>query len=78
MNLIEFPGKVEFNDIPERLRELADQFDNAKHGPPIAMAYAFHDGTGFYAGALGNASDLELIGLASMATAFFQQQATEE
>ena len=66
-NVIAFPKAA---SVPDMLRMLAEQTEEA-----IGLVYIFHTDGEYFAGSMGNVSDLDAVGLASIATRFFQNEA---
>lgn len=71
MNVVPI-GVPSVNDIPARLRELAEAIE-AGMFDAVGFVYAMHTPDAFYASSIGKIGPLEAVGLASLAHQHFSQ-----
>lgn len=72
MSVITFPG-INMADVPAMLHALADQIASGEYGKARGLVYAFvTDEDDIYCNALGRVSQIECVGLLSMASFMLQ------
>ena len=71
-NVTAFPV-INLTDIPAMVRHLADEVGDA-----TGLVYIFENEEGYFAGSMGRISPMEAVGLASLATRFFQNEAIDD
>lgn len=77
MTVVKFPG-INLNDIPGMLRTLADQIDSGDYGNAVGLVYAFNTNEAdVYCNSFGAISQLEAVGMASMACNMLQTMGDE-
>jgi hypothetical protein len=74
MTVVSFPG-INYNDVPQMLRELADQLEGGAYGEIKGLVYAFlNDGADVYTNTFGKVSPLEACGMLSWASTMIQSE----
>lgn len=72
MSIIAFPG-TNLADVPAMLHALADQIASGEYGSARGLVYAFvTDEDDLYCNALGRVSQIECVGLLTMASTMLQ------
>jgi hypothetical protein len=68
VTVLEFPARLNLNNVPEMLRVLADQIESGDYGNAVGLAYVFNTAQGdLLCNSFGPINQIEAVGMLTMA-----------